>query len=62
MKLGRREFIVKSAVGVGAGMLGSRLASAQQDSSAFFDPYEIVPLGKTGLKGSRMSFGTGMKG
>jgi len=62
MKLGRREFIVKSAVGVGAGVLGARLASAQQDGSAFFDPYEIVPLGKTGLKGSRMCFGTGMKG
>jgi len=62
MKLGRREFIVTSAVGVGAGLTGSRLGSAQQDRSAFFDPYERVPLGKTGLIGSRVSFGTGMKG
>ena len=62
MKLGRREFIVKSAVGIGAGLTGSRLGYAQQDRSTFFDPYERVPLGKTGLNGSRVSFGTGMKG
>jgi aryl-alcohol dehydrogenase-like predicted oxidoreductase len=43
--------------------MGSRFgATAQQDSSAFFDPYERVQLGKTGLKPSRVSFGTGMKG
>jgi aryl-alcohol dehydrogenase-like predicted oxidoreductase len=62
MRLGRREFIVKSALGMGAGLTASGVGFAQQGSPTSFDPYERVPLGKTGLVGSRVSFGTGMKG
>jgi aryl-alcohol dehydrogenase-like predicted oxidoreductase len=62
MKIGRREFLVRSAVGASGVMLGSRLGSAQEDKPAAFEPYELVPLGKTGLKVSRVCLGTGMVG
>lgn len=38
------------------------MGSAQEDKPAVFEPYELVPLGKTGLKVSRVCFGTGMTG
>jgi len=63
MKLGRREFIVRSAVGLGLGLTGCRFGTVlRRGRPGFFDPYERVPLGKTGLTASRVSFGTGMKG
>jgi len=63
MKFGRREFIVRSAAGIGIGLTGCRFDTAvRREKLAFFDPYERVQLGKTGLKPSRVSFGTGMKG
>jgi len=62
MKMGRREFIVGNAIGVGGGVLASRRAVAQLDEPGFFDPYELVSLGQTGIKVSRVSFGTGMRG
>jgi len=62
MKIPRREFIGKSALGVGGLMLGAALPSLAKSGAANFDPYEIVPLGKTGLKVSRVCIGTGSHG
>ena len=41
---------------------GLQLANAAESKSAFFDPYETVPLGRTKLKLSRFCLGTGMSG
>ncbi len=58
----RRDFI-KGTIAGGAGLLFStRYVSAAENKPAAFDPYELVPLGKTGVKVSRVGFGTGMKG
>jgi aryl-alcohol dehydrogenase-like predicted oxidoreductase len=51
-----------SLAGVGSILLGSRLTIAQQQKSKTYDPYELVPLGKTKIKVSRVGFGTGMRG
>jgi len=58
----RREFLTMSLAGVGNILLGSRLTIAQQQKPKMFDPYELVPLGKTKIKVSRVGFGTGMRG
>jgi len=57
MSIERRTFLKGALAGVGTAMAG-RVAAAP----ASFDPYERVPLGKTGLKVSRVGLGTGMKG
>ncbi|MGA3285595.1 MAG: aldo/keto reductase [Verrucomicrobiota bacterium] len=62
MKIPRREFIGKSALVVGGLMLGTALPSLAASEAANFDPYEIVPLGKPGLKVSRVCIGTGSNG
>lgn len=59
MKLQRREFLHRAALGAG-GLLVSG-AGLRAGGSAF-DPYALVPLGKTGLKVSRVCLGTGMRG
>jgi len=62
-KMKRREFLKKSLASVGGLVLTANLSRAQQQQhTAFFDPYESAALGKSGLKGSRLCFGTGMKG
>ncbi len=61
MGLGRREFLR----GCLAGAAGSLLGCVRRDKgeqAACFDPYEIVLLGKTGIKVSRTGLGTGMSG
>lgn len=59
----RRRFLEQTAAGVaglGAGLgLGPVLRAETQKR---FDPYETVPLGKTGLKLSRVCMGTGVSG
>lgn len=62
MKMKRREFLTKSALGVGAALLGTPLFAEVKPRVKYFDPYERVPLGKTGLKVSRFCLGTGMRG
>lgn len=59
MKIDRREFLTTTITGAGALVLGSAVASAQASPP---NPYEMVPLGKTGLKVSRIGIGTGMRG
>ncbi len=58
----RREFLTMSLAGVGGVLLGSRFTLAQEQKPKTFDPYELVPLGKTKIKVSRVGFGTGMRG
>ena len=62
MKLKRREFIRQSALGVTGLLAGTRLAPAADAASTFYDPYQRIPLGKTGLRVSRFCLGTGMSG
>jgi aryl-alcohol dehydrogenase-like predicted oxidoreductase len=62
MMMKRRQFLKQSALGLGALVLTPRLVRAQEVPARFYDPYEIVPLGKTRVKMSRMCLGTGMRG
>ena len=62
MKMKRREFLVRSVAGVGGILIGSQSTAAGEKKNETFDPYEIVPLGKTKLKVSRVGFGTGFHG
>jgi aryl-alcohol dehydrogenase-like predicted oxidoreductase len=59
MKIQRREFLKRSALGVSAIALSPTFAPA---APAYHDPYETVPLGKTGIKFTRFCMGTGMSG
>jgi len=61
MKIKRREFLKQSALGVGGVIVGTRLAATAASKDATFDPYELVSLGKTNLKITRFSLGTGVK-
>lgn len=62
MKIQRREFLKKSALGAGGILIGAQLGQAEVPATKFFDPYALVPLGKTSLKFSRVCMGTGMSG
>ena len=62
MKIRRREFVKRSALGIGGILAGARLANAAETKPTFFDPYEAVPLGQTKVKASRFCLGTGMRG
>lgn len=70
MQIKRREFLKRSALGLGAMLAGSQLGAIgiappdKQVASAakFFDPFEQVTLGKSGLKFSRVCMGTGTNG
>jgi aryl-alcohol dehydrogenase-like predicted oxidoreductase len=61
MKITRRKFLKNSVLGVSGLLLGTA-GRAGADDAKKFNPYEIVPLGKTGLKPSRLCMGTGMRG
>jgi aryl-alcohol dehydrogenase-like predicted oxidoreductase len=66
MKIKRREFIKKSAIGAGGLMLGARLAMAQEPVAKpdvkYHDPYAPVKLGNTDLRFTRVCMGTGSHG
>jgi aryl-alcohol dehydrogenase-like predicted oxidoreductase len=62
MQIKRREFLKQSALGVGSVLMGTQLAQAEAAKPLFHDPYEMVPLGKTGLKVSHFCLGTGVHG
>ena len=63
MKIKRRQFLAKTALGVGAAFLGAPMLSrADASKPIFFDPYAPVSLGKTKLNFSRVILGTGMRG
>lgn len=62
MSIPRREFLKRSAVGLGGLMTGLAASAAPETKPAFFDPYEPVKLGKSGLRVSRFCLGTGVHG
>lgn len=69
MKIQRREFLKRSVIGLSGMFAGTRLGAieaASPSSSAvptkYFDPFERVTLGKSGLKVSRLCMGTGTSG
>ncbi len=62
MKMNRREFLSRSFAGVGGMLLGPAAVSVGGEKPETFDPYQLVPLGKTGIKVTRVGFGTGMRG
>jgi len=62
MRIDRRQFLTTSLAGAGGMILGCSGADAQRPAADTANPYELVPLGKTGLKVSRIGFGTGMRG
>lgn len=59
----RREFLTKSAMGLGAAWLG---ANSQPElaagTSGSYSAADIVTLGKTGIKTTRLAMGTGTAG
>jgi aryl-alcohol dehydrogenase-like predicted oxidoreductase len=61
-KMRRREFLAGSLAGAGAMLLGTRLVLPEETKTEMFDPFELVSLGKTGLKVSRVGAGTGAHG
>jgi len=62
MKMQRREFIQKTALGTGGLLLGTQLARPAQTGPEMFDAFETVQLGKTPLRFSRVMMGTGVRG
>lgn len=62
MKIHRREFLTRSALGVGSALLGVPLLAEAKPSVKNFDPYASVKIGQSKLKFSRIVLGTGMKG
>lgn len=62
MKIRRREFLKRSALGVTTMLTGVQLKAAVETRPSYFDPYDTVLLGKTGLRVSRFCLGTGVHG
>jgi 1-deoxyxylulose-5-phosphate synthase len=61
----RREFLIRSATGVGAAWLSSKTildTIAAQPLAAKFTASDTVTLGSTGIKTSRLAMGTGTVG
>jgi aryl-alcohol dehydrogenase-like predicted oxidoreductase len=69
----RREFLANSIAGASGLLLGSTLAgcaskalkpesNSAKPQGKTFDPWEVVQLGNTGIKVTRVGFGTGMQG
>jgi len=61
----RREFLIRSATGVGAAWLASQKvlnALTTQTLSSKFSASDVVTLGNTGIKTSRLAMGTGTVG
>ena len=62
MKVKRREFPAGALAGVGGLLLGCEREIALWEKTTTFDPYKMVPLGKTGIKVTRVGLGTGIRG
>lgn len=62
MKIDRRRFLSSTLAGAGGLVLGCAGAGAGRAAAGPPGPFEIVPLGKTGLKTTRVGLGTGMRG
>ncbi|MCX5655704.1 MAG: aldo/keto reductase [Planctomycetota bacterium] len=62
MKLSRRQFLASSLVVAGGAFLGRPGLAVAEAKAAPPNPFELVPLGKTGLVVTRIGLGTGMHG
>ena len=62
MKLPRREFLHRTALGLGGLVVGTPRPAHAGAAPAYFDPFALVPLGKTSLKVTRVALGTGTQG
>jgi aryl-alcohol dehydrogenase-like predicted oxidoreductase len=62
MKTNRRQFLTRTALGLGSALLAPQLLAETKPAAKFFDPYERVALGRTKLKVSRLCLGTGVRG
>src|SRR5215475_14804831 len=62
MRIQRREFLKRSALGVTGVLVGGSVTRAAEAKTGRFDPFENVPLGKSGVKFSRVCMGTGVRG
>jgi aryl-alcohol dehydrogenase-like predicted oxidoreductase len=62
MEMKRREFLARSIAGMGGVLLGTGALNAARQKTTKHDPYELVTLGKTKIKVSRVGLGTGMRG
>jgi aryl-alcohol dehydrogenase-like predicted oxidoreductase len=62
MGMKRREFLARSIAGMGGVLLGSGCQNFAQQKTVRHDPYEVVTLGSTRIKTSRVGLGTGMRG
>jgi hypothetical protein len=62
MTLPRREVPHRTASGLGGLVVGTPRPSRAGTAPAYFDPFALVPLGKTPLKVSRIALGTGTHG
>lgn len=63
MSIARRQFLKTSALGLGSLALGSRAAFATvAPPTGNFGAYDAITLGRTGIKTSRVSMGTGVRG
>jgi len=62
MKLPRRQFLNRTALGLGGVWLAPQLLADTKPAPRYFDPYAPVTLGRTPLKCSRVILGTGVKG
>ena len=62
MEMKRREFLAKSIAGMGGVLIGTGALNAARQKTTKHDPYELITLGKTKIKVSRVGLGTGMSG
>lgn len=58
----RREFLRRAALAAGAVALTGPWLRAEESIPRRFDPFETVTLGQSGIRTSRFSLGTGMRG
>jgi aryl-alcohol dehydrogenase-like predicted oxidoreductase len=58
----RREFITRTACGLGAAWLGSKSWAGPVSLSGTYSATDIVVLGQTGIRTSRLAMGTGTVG
>jgi aryl-alcohol dehydrogenase-like predicted oxidoreductase len=64
MKQTRRQFLEATTLAAGSLILGARcgVVAAEAAAKPAFNASDLVPLGKSGLKVSRLCLGTGMRG
>src|SRR6266403_771312 len=62
MRIKRRDFLKRSALGVGGVLAGARLATAGEPTGQKVDPYGSIPRGQSKIKMTRLCLGTGVRG